>query len=242
MTSRMTTNGPGRRTIGIIGEPIEGSRSQALMLQALGFLQSSYSFDIAWVPTDDIERQGRALLERFSGFWSAPGGSFNSLQGALQAIQYAREENVPHVATCGGFHHTVLELARHVFGLEKAQHEERDPEGSCLVVTQLGCNLRGQTATVLFKKNTLARSLYRKPSEQEEFACRYGINPKYRDLFETAPLSVSGIDENGEIRILEIPSHRFFMATLFIPQARSTASQPHPILKKFVEVSTCAST
>ena len=61
----------------------------------------------------------------------------------------------------------------------------------------------------------------------------YGINPDYRRALEAAGLRVSGVGAEGEIRIVELPSHRFFLATLFLPQTRSTATRPHPLLAAF---------
>ena len=56
------------------------------------------------------------------------------------------------------------------------------------------------------------------------------MNPDYRLQFEACGLRVSGVGDEGEIRIVEIPEHPFFVATLFLPQARSTADSPHPLL------------
>ena len=64
----------------------------------------------------------------------------------------------------------------------------------------------------------------------EPYYCNYGVNPDYRLQFEASGLRVSGVGSEGEIRIVEIPEHPFFIATLFLPQARSTAATPHPLL------------
>jgi len=64
----------------------------------------------------------------------------------------------------------------------------------------------------------------------EPYYCNYGVNPDYRLQFEASGLRVSGVGSEGEIRIVELPEHPFFVATLFLPQARSTAATPHPLL------------
>ena len=64
----------------------------------------------------------------------------------------------------------------------------------------------------------------------EPYYCNYGVNPDYRLQFEASGLRVSGVGSEGEIRIVELPEHPFFVATLFLPQARSTAAAPHPLL------------
>jgi len=64
----------------------------------------------------------------------------------------------------------------------------------------------------------------------EPYYCNYGVNPDYRLQFEASGLRVSGVGSEGEIRIVELPEHPFFVATLFLPQARSTAVTPHPLV------------
>jgi CTP synthase (UTP-ammonia lyase) len=77
---------------------------------------------------------------------------------------------------------------------------------------------------------TRAARLYGSADATEGYYCNYGANPDYRLRFEACGLRVSGVGDEGEIRIVEIPEHPFFVATLFLPQARSTPTSPHPLL------------
>ena len=81
--------------------------------------------------------------------------------------------------------------------------------------------------------DTRAAQLYGAPEATENYYCSYGVNPEYRRLLEGRGLRVSGVDDAGEIRVVELPDHPFFMATLFQPQTRSTAAKPHPLLVGF---------
>jgi len=67
----------------------------------------------------------------------------------------------------------------------------------------------------------------------EDFRCNYGVNSEYRSALEEAGLGLSGFGEDGELRIVEVPGHPFFVATLFVPQMRSTPETPHPLLVGF---------
>jgi len=67
----------------------------------------------------------------------------------------------------------------------------------------------------------------------EPYYCNYGLNPEYRDSLERTGLVVSGTGTDGEVRIVELPAHPFFLATLFLPQARSSPGGPHPIIAGF---------
>jgi CTP synthase (UTP-ammonia lyase) len=88
----------------------------------------------------------------------------------------------------------------------------------------------GQRETVTLVPGTRAAVLYGAATATEDYFCNYGVNPAYRRPLEAAGLSVSGIGGEGEIRIVELPGHPFFLATLFLPQTCSTASRPHPLL------------
>ena len=78
---------------------------------------------------------------------------------------------------------------------------------------------------------TMAATLYGASGRViEDYYCSYGVNPEYRATMEKGGLRISGLGDEGEVRIVELPSHPFFLATLFLPQMRSTAVRPHPLL------------
>ena len=79
-------------------------------------------------------------------------------------------------------------------------------------------------------RGTRASALYGVTETTEDFFCNYGVNPDYHRRLEAGGLRVSGLGGAGEVRIVELPDHPFFLATLFLPQARSTAASPHPLL------------
>jgi CTP synthase (UTP-ammonia lyase) len=83
---------------------------------------------------------------------------------------------------------------------------------------------------VAIAPGTLAARLYGATEATEDYYCNYGVNPDYQPALERAGLRVSGRGSGGEFRIVELPAHPFFLATLFLPQARSTESAPHPLL------------
>jgi len=80
-----------------------------------------------------------------------------------------------------------------------------------------------------------AAALYGAEHVVEDFRCRYGVDPAYRDVFAPAGLEATGFGEDGELRIVELRGHPFFLATLFVPQMRSTPEQPHPLLQGFAD-------
>ena len=98
------------------------------------------------------------------------------------------------------------------------------------MITPLVCSLVGKQEPVQIHPDTRARSLYGSSEATEDYYCNYGVNPTYRRTLEDAGLTVSGTGTSGEIRIVELADHPFFMATLFLPQTRSTPDSPHPLI------------
>jgi CTP synthase (UTP-ammonia lyase) len=95
--------------------------------------------------------------------------------------------------------------------------------------------LAGQAQRVIVRAGSRAATLYGDDEVVEDYFCNYGLNPKYRRQFELAGLRVSGVGDDGEVRIVELEGHPFFLATLFCFQTRSRADRPHPLVAGFVD-------
>src|SRR5262249_2632742 len=151
------------------------------------------------------------------------------LDKTLWVIRHAREHHVPCFGTCGGFQHMILEYARHVLGCQDAQHAEYDPYASHLFVSQLVCSLAGREMPLHFAAGSQVAAIYGALSATEQYYCNFGVNPDYIPLLKSGPLQVTGSDNEGEVRVIELPGHPFFIGTLFVPQTRSTPQHPHPL-------------
>jgi len=102
------------------------------------------------------------------------------------------------------------------------------------MVSPLTCSLVGEKMSVEVRAGTRAGDAYPQASVTEHYYCRFGLNPAYVDDLVGAGLVVSGTDQDGEVRIVELAGHPFFVGTLFVPQARSTIVHPHPLVTAFV--------
>jgi CTP synthase (UTP-ammonia lyase) len=224
-------------TVGIIGDFNPASRFHLATDAALRHAASALALavDVVWLPTPSLEGKGReATLAQFDALWCAPGSPYASMDGALQSIRFARERGRPFVGTWGGFQHTLVEYARTVLGIADAEHEESAPDASDLVISRLSCSLVGTTQTITLTPGSLAHRLYGQTAVTEVFACNFGLNPHYRDLFQNSELRVSGIDADDEVRMVELPGHPFFVATLFLPQVSSSEVSPHPLITGYL--------
>jgi CTP synthase (UTP-ammonia lyase) len=121
-----------------------------------------------------------------------------------------------------------------VLGIRDAEHEESAPQASHLLISRLSCSLAGKTGIVKIVPGTIADRLYGKDEATEQFRCSYGLNPEYRDIINRGEIKISGFDPDGEARIVELSRHRFFLATLFLPQLSSAPDKPHPLIVGYV--------
>ena len=119
--------------------------------------------------------------------------------------------------------------------MTEADHEESSPGASLKLISRLSCSLVGQEKRIRVVPNTQAHRIYGTTDIIETFACNYGLNAAFEDQMRSKDLLVSGSDEDGTSRMVELPGHPFFIATLFVPQVLSQKEKPHPLVRAFVE-------
>ena len=192
--------------------------------------------DPVWISAAEFDgTRGESLLKEAAAIWAAPGSPYRSLAGALRAIRFARESHLPLLGTCGGFQHLVIEYARNVLGFQDAEHAEYNPDASRLMISKLPCSLVDQILPISILPGSLAASHYGAARIEERYYCNFAINPRHASLFEQGDLRIVGRDDQGEIRIVELTGHPFFLGTLFVPQLQSTAEEPHPLVVEFLK-------
>jgi CTP synthase (UTP-ammonia lyase) len=226
--------------IAIIGDHDASRPTHAATDEALAHAARALGVEVAarWLPTHALLELPSGEFDSWAGFCVAPGSPYRSLDGALRAIRRAREGGKPLLGTCGGFQHMVLEFARNVLGRSRAEHAEYAPQAGELVIEPLACSLAGRRATVLLAPGSRAGACYGAAAASEEYRCSFGLAPAWVAPLERAGLRVSGVDENGEARIVELAAHPFQLATLFVPQLASRQEQPHPLIEAFVAACT----
>ncbi len=173
-------------------------------------------------------------LASYAGVWCTTGSPFRSLDGALRGIRSARERGVPFLGTCSGFQHAVLELARNVLGIRDATHGEYEGSPPDALIAALECSLAGKWFEVEMQSGCRAAACYGRTRAREQFQCSYGIHPCWQAELLERGLPIVGFADDGTPRILELPDHPFFVATLFVPQARSRPEEPHPLVTGFL--------
>lgn len=222
--------------VGIIGDYDGASLSHRATVESLKDAADLVGTPVkaTWIPTPSLEESPADVCDGFHALWCAPGGPYRSMEGALNGIRFAREDEIPFLGTCGGFQHTVIEYARNVLGFPEAGHEEYDPLVPDPFISSLSCSPAGKTMRVEIKADSIAGTIYGVTESNEEYRCNFGISPGRRELLEEGGLRVAGVDDSGEARILELPGSVFYVATLFLPQMNSSADRPHPLVVELV--------
>lgn len=193
--------------------------------------QLGIEIQFEWLSTAAVTPR---ILSKCDGLWIAPGSPYKSMDRTLEAIRYAREQGIPCLGTCGGCQHMIIEYARNVLEIRDAQHAEYDPYASTLFISSLACSLAGRTMHVTFTADSRVAEIYGATTATERYYCNFGVNPDVIPVLTRGAFEIVGSDAEGDARVLELPHHPFFIATLFVPQARSRPEAPHPLVSAFL--------
>ncbi|MFI8910081.1 hypothetical protein ACIGW4_00455 [Streptomyces sp. NPDC053513] len=239
----MTTNTntpPHTPRIALVGDRSPHVRSHVripVLLDALAE-RDGLALDAYWIQTVDAEAPG--AVKGFDAVWVLPGSPYASEAGALAAIRTAREDGIPFLGTCAGFQHALIEYARDVCGLERAAHAENDPaaDPGDLLIAPLSCSLVGHEGVVRVTPGSLAEKALGAERTTERYHCDYGPDSRHLDTLRAHGLRFTGADEEGGIRVAELPSHPFFLATLFQPELAGDGTVPHPLVRALAVAAT----
>jgi len=202
---------------------------------------------IRWIETTDISKleDAEKVLGGIKGIIVPGGFGARGTEGKIKCIEYARKNNISFLGLCFGFQLAVIEFARNVLKLD-ANSTEINPNTKEPVIDLLpeqktieekGGTMRLGSHNILIKKNSFAYNLYKKQEIRERFRHRYEVNPLYIEQLEYSGLIFSGISKKDKriMQILELPQHKFFLATQFHPEFSSKPLIPHPLFIGFVE-------
>lgn len=210
--------------------------------------------DILYVDAEDIEATGTNCLNGVNAVL-VPGGFGNrGINGILQAVQFARENNVPYLGICLGMQLAVIDFARHIIGLAGAHSTEFDPHTAFPVVAliaewtttegrverrsqqfDLGGTMRlgGQICHLM--PGTQTYQLYGKDIVRERHRHRYEFNNRYISMFRQAGLVFAGMSADGKlVEVIENIRHPWFIGCQFHPEFTSTPRDGHPLFTGFI--------
>ncbi len=235
--------------IGIAGKYTKLSDAYISVVESLkhaGYANSA-SVEIKWINSEECVDY-KTCKQQLSDIDAVvvPGGfGVRGIQGKLNVIRYARENNLPFLGLCLGLQCTVIEYARNVAGLKDANSTEFDENPAHPVVDMMleqkhvkgfGGTMRLGAYDCYLKEGTKARKAYGKDVISERHRHRYEVNTEYIDQLTKAGLVFSGMSPDGLLtEIVELPKLDWFMACQFHPEFKSRPDKPHPLFKGLVD-------
>jgi len=238
-----------RIDIGITGKYTTVRDSYASIINALEHAGIALGADvnIKWIDTTEVDDKNAAdCLGELDGVIVPGGFGTRGAEGKISCVKYARENNLPYLGICFGFQMAVIEFARNVCSLKKANSNEIEPGCSEPVIDilpeqkkieGLGGNMRLGGRDIEVKEDTLAWKLFgRRNSVRMRFRHRYEVDPRYIETLEKAGMKFSGKAPNQPImQILELPEHPYFIGTQAHPCLTSRPLTPQPMFLGLIE-------
>ena len=250
-------------SIAIVGKYVEYEDSYKSLKEALvhGALAHNLKLRVTWIEAEGLEthdqpdgdapgrpnRDYESQLRGFDGILVPGGFGKRGIEGMLNAIRYARENNVPYFGICLGMQTACIEYARNVCGLAGANSGEFDPATPHRIiyklreltgVEEMGGTMRLGAWACKLEPGSLAAKAYGATEISERHRHRYEFNREYEPILTGAGLRLTGTTPDATyVEIVEIPSHPFFLACQFHPEFKSKPLEPHPLFRDFIAAS-----
>jgi CTP synthase len=247
----------GQVTVAMVGKYMDLTESYKSLSESLihAGVHTHTKVSIKYVDSEQIEREGTACLEGVDAVLVPGGFGERGIEGKIKAVQYARENGVPYLGICLGMQVAVIEYARHVAGLDKANSTEFDtttPNPVIALITEwqtndgsvetrsedsdLGGTMRLGGQVCKLEPGSLARKIYNKDQITERHRHRYEFNNLFKEKLEQAGLVFSGYSVDGKLmEMIEIPGHPWFIACQFHPEFTSTPRDGHPLFISYIQ-------
>lgn len=235
--------------IALVGKYVELQDAYISVAEALkhaGYAHDT-DIDIDWINAEHINAENvNELLSDVDGILVPGGFGDRGVEGKIEAIKFARENNVPFLGICLGMQMAAVEFARNVLGLEGAHSTELAETQYPIIdllpdqedVEDLGGTLRLGLYPCKLKEGSRAREIYAEDLVYERHRHRYEFNNEYREAMEAAGLVFSGLSPDGRLaEIIELPEKDFFVAAQFHPEFVSRPQRPQPLFRDFIGAS-----
>jgi CTP synthase len=235
--------------IGLVGKYVKSPDAYISIVEALRHagLAESVNVDIARIDSEDLEPLAdvASTFEDVDGIVIGPGFGPRGIEGKIKAAQYAREHGLPYLGLCLGMQIAVIEFARHVLGLERAnsfEFDETTPDAVIdIMLSQRDIADKGGTMRLgawpcRIVPGTKTALAYDEATIEERHRHRYEFNNRYRETFEAAGMILSGLSPDGTlVEIVELRDHPWFVGSQFHPEFKSRPDRPHPLFCHFMK-------
>ncbi|HNY72060.1 MAG TPA: CTP synthase [Syntrophales bacterium] len=234
-------------SIAIVGKYVNLTDSYKSLNEALihGGIANDCRVNLKFVDSEKIEKDGLThQLDGADGILVPGGFGDRGIEGMIQAAHYARTRNIPYLGICLGMQMAVVEYARHVCGLERANSSEFDPHTPNPVIDLLpeqkqikekGATMRLGAYPCRLLESSLAFTAYGREEIEERHRHRYEFNNVFKEIMTAGGLRITGASPDGRLaEIVELPDHPWFLGCQFHPEFKSRPTHPHPLFKDFI--------
>jgi len=247
MVQRATAAHTNSVTVGVVAKYLDNQDTYMSVFEALRSAGWSLDTDVVikWIDAEAIadgEAAARELAD-VDGIVVPGGFGIRGGEGKIKAAQYALTHDLPYLGLCLGLQMAVIAAARNA-GLTKANTTEFDADTPDPVILTMedqkgkentGGTMRLGDYECALAKDSLARELYGSDTIVERHRHRYECNGDYTDRYESWGIRAVGINPKRKlVEVIEVPGHRFFMASQFHPEFLSRPNRPHPMFRGFV--------
>jgi CTP synthase (UTP-ammonia lyase) len=229
--------------IALVGDYDETITAHSCIPKALSLSAESLNAAVqpVWVPTTEIKKLSQSDRSEFDGIWCVPGSPYQDRAAVLELIRYARTSATPYLGTCGGYQHAILEFAINELGYKDADLEEENPKASMPLISALSCRLTDESRKISISKDSKLHLFLEQSELSEEYRCGFGMNPRYKSLFDQSSLRFVAFNEEKIPQAFEVTSHPFFIGTAFQPERSARRDVAHPLVSAFVRAMHLAS-
>ncbi len=252
-------NSNGQVRVAMVGKYVDFRDSYISLSEALrhaGF-KTQTDIQIEYVESEEIQKRGAGpLLESMDAILIPGGFGDRGIEGMIDTIQFARENNVPYLGICLGLQAAIIEFARNSLNLSDANSTEFNPATKAPVIalitewmntdgsienrnesSDLGGSMRLGAQECMLSDQSLAKRIYQKDSVFERHRHRYEFNNNFKNDLQDKGLKFSGHSKDGLVEIIELEDHPWFLACQFHPEFTSTPRKGHPLFESFVRAS-----
>ncbi|MFH1729118.1 MAG: CTP synthase [Pseudomonadota bacterium] len=235
--------------IGIVGKYVDLTDSYKSLHEALihAGVFNDVLIEHVYIDSEEIENGNNEAYKAVHGILVPGGFGDRGIKGKIEAIKYARENNIPFFGICLGMQVAAIEFAQNVCKLEKANSGEFEKKVKNEIIhylpgqsdnTEKGASMRLGAYPCVLTKSSLAFEAYKKTEISERHRHRYEFNNEFLNAFEENNMCFSGKSPDASlVEIMELPGHVWFLGCQFHPEFKSKPSMPHPLFRDFIKAS-----